>query len=307
MGEPAPGTVAAIDCGTNTIKLLIGDLPDVAVRESRMVRLGQGVDATGRLADEALERAFAAIDEYAVLLAEHGVPPDRVRFCATSATRDAANGDVFADGVEQRLGVRPEVVTGEEEARLAYDGAIRNLATPPATPTLVIDVGGGSTELILGDADGPRAAYSMDVGSVRMTERHLRSDPPTAAELAECVADIESALDECPVDPADAAAVVGVAGTVLTVGAGVLDLPSYDPERTDQARIPVEAVHEHVAALARMTTAERLALPWMHPGRADVIHGGALVVSRVLRRTRLPMMTLSEADILDGIAWSLVD
>ena len=140
MGEPAPGTVAAIDCGTNTIKLLIGDLPDVAVRESRMVRLGQGVDATGRLADEALERAFAAIDEYAVLLAEHGVPPDRVRFCATSATRDAANGDVFADGVEQRLGVRPEVVTGEEEARLAYDGAIRNLATPPATPTLVLDV-----------------------------------------------------------------------------------------------------------------------------------------------------------------------
>lgn len=305
--QRVPGTVAAIDCGTNTVKLLIGDLPDVAVRESRMVRLGQGVDATGRLADEALARAFAAIDEYAALLAEHGVPPDRLRFCATSATRDAANGEAFADGVEQRLGVQPEVLTGEEEARLAYDGAIRNLATAPVTPTLVVDVGGGSTELILGDADGPRSACSMDIGSVRMTERHLRSDPPTADELAECVADIEAALDACPVDPADAAAVVGVAGTVLTVGAGVLDLPFYDPTRTDQARISVQAVHEHVATLAAMTTAQRLELPWMHPGRADVIHGGALVVSRVLRRTRLGVMTLSEADILDGIAWSLVD
>jgi exopolyphosphatase / guanosine-5'-triphosphate,3'-diphosphate pyrophosphatase len=203
--------------------------------------------------------------------------------------------------------VRPEVLTGEEEARLAYDGAIRNLASPPATPTLVVDVGGGSTELILGDADGPRTAYSMDVGSVRMTERHLSSDPPTADELAGCVADIDAALDDCPVDPADAASVVGVAGTVLTVGAGVLDLPFYDPTRTDQAVIAVPAVHDHVAQLAAMTTAQRLALPWMHPGRADVIHGGALVVSRVLRRTRLEVVTLSEADILDGIAWSLVE
>ena len=300
-------TVAAIDCGTNTIKLLVGALPEVAVRESRMVRLGQGVDATGRLADEALERAFAAVEEYADLIAEHDVPHERIRFCATSATRDAANGDVFADGVEERLGVRPEVVSGDEEARLAYDGAIRNLARPPATPTLVIDVGGGSTELILGDADGPRAAWSMDVGSVRMTERHLVSDPPTEDEVARCVADIDAALDACPVDPADAASVVGVAGTVLTVGAGVLDLPFYDPTRTDQAVIEVAAVHEHVARLVAMTTAERLALPWMHPGRADVVHGGALVVSRVLRRTHLDTMTLSEADILDGIAWSLVD
>jgi len=299
--------VAAIDCGTNTIKLLVGALPDVAVRETRMVRLGQGVDATGRLSEEALERAFRVIEEYAVLVAGRGVTPDRIRFCATSATRDAANGEVFAAGVEERLGVRPEVVSGEEEARLAYDGAVRNLASPPAFPTLVVDVGGGSTELILGDAEGPTAAHSMDVGSVRMTERHLVSDPPTADEVARCVADIDAALDACPVDPADAASVVGVAGTVLTVGAGVLELPAYDPDLTDQARIPVPAVHDHVARLVAMTTAERLALPWMHPGRADVVHGGALVVSRVLRRTRLSEMTLSEADILDGIAWSLVD
>lgn len=299
--------VAAIDCGTNTIKLLVGTLPAVAVRETRMVRLGQGVDATGRLADEALERAFRVIEGYAALVAAQGVTPDRIRFCATSATRDAANGDVFADGVEQRLGVRPEVVSGEEEARLAYDGAIRNLATPPAVPTLVLDVGGGSTELILGDADGPTAASSMDIGSVRMTERHLATDPPTADEVARCVADIDAALDACPVDPADAAALVGVAGTVLTVGAGVLDLPAYDPSRTDQAVIGVQDVHDHVDRLVAMTTAERLALPWMHPGRADVIHGGALVVARVLRRTRLEVLTLSEADILDGIAWSLVD
>ncbi len=224
--------IAAIDCGTNTIKLLVGDLPDVAVRESRIVRLGQGVDRTGRLADEALERTFAAIDEYAALIAEHDV--SRIRFCATSATRDSSNGEVFADGVEARLGVRPDVLTGDEEAALAYAGAIRHLRTTPVEPVLVIDIGGGSTELILGRS-APDAAYSMDIGSVRMHERHLHSDPPTAAEIAACVADIEAALDGCPVDPAGAATVVGVAGTTLSVVAGTLDLPAYDRDLIDQS------------------------------------------------------------------------
>lgn len=296
-------TIAAIDCGTNTIKLLIGDLPDVAVRESRMVRLGQGVDRTGRLADEALERAFAAIDEYAALIAAHDVT--RIRFCATSATRDAANASVFSDGVHARLGVRPEVIAGDEEAALAFDGAVRNLTVPPAEPVLVIDIGGGSTELVLGSGGSPDAAHSMDVGSVRLHERHLHDDPPTAEQVAACVRDIDAALDACPVDPADAASVVGIAGTITSVVAGVLDLPAYDPDAIDQAVVPVEEVHAFVERLVAMTVDERLALPWMHPGRADVIDAGALVLSRVLRRSGVGTLTASEADILDGIAWSI--
>jgi exopolyphosphatase/guanosine-5'-triphosphate,3'-diphosphate pyrophosphatase len=297
--------VAAIDCGTNTIKLLIGDLPDVAVREMRMVRLGQGVDATGRLADEALERTFAALDEYAALIKAHGA--ERIRFCATSATRDAANAEVFVAGVRSRLGVEPEVVSGDEEAALAFDGAVRNLRDTPAEPVLVIDIGGGSTELVLGTtAGGADAAVSLDVGSVRLHERHLHSDPPTADEVAACVADIESHLDRSPVPLADAATVVGVAGTVTTVGAGVLDLPAYDRSLVDQAVLPVEEVHALVDRLLALPVAERLDLPWLHPGRADVIGAGALILDRALRRTGVPTLVVSEADILDGIAWSIV-
>lgn len=297
------GPVAAIDCGTNTIKLLIGRLPEVAVRTSRMIRLGQGVDATGRLADEALERAFAAVEEYAVLITEHGVAREDIRFCATSATRDASNAAVFSDGVLARLGVRPEVLSGAEEADLAYAGAVRALPDA-ARPVLVIDVGGGSTELILGE-DRPTASHSMDIGSVRLTERHLHSDPPTPAEVAACVADIDAQLDACPVDAAAGATVVGVAGTFTSVAAGVLQLPAFDADAVDHARLPVEAVHALCDRLVAMTTAERLELGWMHPGRADVIAAGALIVSRVLARTRAEHLVVAEADILDGIAWSI--
>jgi exopolyphosphatase / guanosine-5'-triphosphate,3'-diphosphate pyrophosphatase len=295
--------VAAIDCGTNTIRLLIGDPPEVAVRETQIVRLGQGVDRSGRLSDEALSRTFAAIEEYAALIREHYV--SQVRFCATSATRDAANGEVFAAGVRERLGVSPEVLTGDEEAALAFDGAVRHLRTPPATPVLVVDIGGGSTELVLG-AESPDAAHSMDVGSVRLHERHLHGDPPTTAEVRACVADIDATLDRSPVDPASAATVVGVAGTTLSVVAGVLDLPAYDLDVLDQAEVPVTDVIAFVDRLVSMPLEQRLALPWMHPGRADVIDAGALILARVLRRTRVESMVASEADILDGIAWSLV-
>ncbi len=303
--------VAAIDCGTNTIKLLIGPLLDadgaaVDVREMRMIRLGQDLDRTGRIADEALERAFAAIDEYAGLIRAHGVPAARVRFVATSASRDASNAADFVAGVRSRLGVEPEVVSGEEEAALAYDGAVRNLQSTPETPVLVIDIGGGSTELILGAAR-PDLAHSMDVGSVRLHERHLHSDPPTAAEVAACVADIDAHLDACPVDPALAATVVGVAGTVTTVAAAVLDLPAYDRRAIDQARVAVPDVHAAVERLVGLSVAERRALPYMHPGRADVIGAGALILSRVLRRTRATTLVVSESDILDGIAWSIAE
>jgi len=298
--------VAGIDCGTNTIKLLVGALPDVAVRETRLVRLGQGVDATGRLADDALERTFAALDEYAALIREHGAT--RVRFCATSATRDAENAVVFTEGVRARLGVTPDVLSGAEEAELSYDGAVRHLRDEPALPVLVVDIGGGSTELIRGASltAPPSAAHSMDIGSVRLHERHLRSDPPTRAEVTSCVADIERHLDANPVSPARAATVVGVAGTVTTVAAGVLDLPAYDSDAIDQAVLPVDQVHAMADRLLGMTIAERLELPWLHPGRADVIDAGALILSRVLRRTSVEHLVASESDILDGIAWSLV-
>ena len=301
---PVSETVAAFDCGTNTIKLLIGALPDVAVRESRIVRLGQGVDATGRLADEALARAFAAIDEYAALVAAH--PVTKMRFCATSATRDSSNADDFAQGVHDRLGVWPEVLSGAEEAALAYDGAVRHLRTPPMYPVLVVDIGGGSTELIFGDPSGPVSSQSMDIGSVRMHERHLTSDPPTPEQVAACVADIDAHLDACPVPASDAATVVGVAGTVLSITAGVLDLPSYDTNLIDQSVIAAEDVHAFVDRLVAMPVAQRLDFPWMLPGRVDVLGAGGLILSRVLRRCASTTLVASEADILDGIAWSMV-
>jgi exopolyphosphatase / guanosine-5'-triphosphate,3'-diphosphate pyrophosphatase len=295
--------VAAFDCGTNTIKLLVGDLPSVSVRETRIVRLGQGVDATGRLADEALARAFAAIDEYAAILADHDV--SRIRFCATSATRDSVNAAEFAEGVHARLGVWPEVLSGQEEAALAYDGAVRNLRVPPVLPVLVVDIGGGSTELILGDAAGPRESRSMDMGSVRMHERYLTSDPPSADAVAACVADIDAHLDTYPVSVASAATVVGVAGTVLSIVAGVLDLPAYDTSVIDQSVVAASDVHDFVDRLVAMPIARRLEFGWMHPGRVDVLDAGGLILSRVLRRCSTSTLVSSEADILDGIAWSM--
>jgi exopolyphosphatase/guanosine-5'-triphosphate,3'-diphosphate pyrophosphatase len=273
-----------------------------------MVRLGEGVDRTGRLSEAALGRAFAAIEEYAGLVGRHDVA--RLRFCATSATRDAANGDVFARGVQERLGCDIDVVTGAEEARLAFGGAVRHLRAAPLDPVLVVDIGGGSTELVLGagrtpDA-APRAAHSMDIGSVRLHERHLHGDPPTPDQVAACVADIDAHLDASPVDVAQAATVVGVAGTVLTVVASALDLPAYDADAIDQAVVPVRRVDEVVDRLVGLSVAERLDLPYMHPGRADVIDAGALILRRVLARARVDSLIASEADILDGIAWSLV-
>jgi len=301
---------AAIDCGTNTIRLLVADLdPGTGtekelVRDMRVVRLGQDVDRTGRLAEEALERVFAVVEDYAAVIAEHDA--EAVRFCATSAARDAQNAQAFLDGVRDRIGVPPQVLTGDQEAALTYDGATRSLGADVPGPYLVVDIGGGSTELILGDGHGRvRAAQSLDIGSVRMTERRMPSDPPTEQELAAAVADVDAALDGCSVPVGDAATVVGVAGTVTTVAAHVLGLPGYIRERVHHAVLPVEAVHRCTDELLRMSVAERRALPFMHPGRADVIGGGALILDRVLRRTRTGSLLVSETDILDGIAWSV--
>lgn len=308
MSRPETGPiVAAIDCGTNTVRLLIRAGERSLVRESRIVRLGQGVDATGRLAQEALERAFVCLDEYAAVLAAH--PVERLRFCATSATRDAANAEVFAAGVRDRLGVAPDVLSGAEEAELAFAGAIAGLRVRPPSPVLVMDVGGGSTELILGPVSGPatpRAAYSMDVGSVRLHERHLHSDPPTGTEIAACIADVDAALDACPVDTAAATSVIGVAGTFLTIAAGALGLSTYDRAVVDQAEISVAAMAAMTDRLLAASVAERATWGFVSPGRLDVIGAGALIVSRVLARASVSTVIASESDILDGIAASLL-
>lgn len=301
--------VAAFDCGTNSLRLLIADLDAATgtatelVREMRIVRLGQGVDKTGRIAEESMQRAFVALDEFAALVAEH--QPERVRFCATSAARDAENAAEFSDAVRSRIGVEVEIIAGEVEARASYDGATRVLPDAPA-PVLVLDIGGGSTELILGDADGVSVAHSLDIGSVRLTERHLRDDPPTAEQVAAVRADIDAALDGCRVDTARAASVIGVAGTATTVAAGVLGLPAYDRTRVHLAVLGRDVVLAHVGTLVGLTVAERRALPYMHPGRADVIGAGALILERILVRTGVGTVTVSESDILDGIAWSCV-
>ncbi|MGH3355760.1 MAG: exopolyphosphatase [Nocardioidaceae bacterium] len=307
--------VAAIDCGTNSIRLLVaesdraGGLRDLD-RRMLIVRLGQGVDATGAFAEEALQRTFTACEEYAAVLGDLEVRD--LRFCATSAARDVSNADEFAAGVERRLGVRPEVISGDDEAALSYDGATRGLdarTCPP--PYLVVDIGGGSTEFVLGDGHGRvRAAESVDIGSVRMTERHLGDDPPTHAQVARATADIDAVLDGLGVPLEDAHTLVGVAGTITTVAAMVLGLPEYDSARIHHARIGIDDVAEARRRLLAMTSDERRALGFMHPGRADVVHAGALILDRVAQRIapdlRRPEVLVSEHDILDGIAWSLL-
>lgn len=299
--------VAAVDCGTNSIRLLVADVSGRAKqdvhRELRVVRLGQGVDRTGVLAGEALERTRLALVDYADTCRALGV--EAVRMVATSATRDAGNRVVFVEMVRQTLGILPEVVTGDEEAALSFDGATRDRDLGDA-PFLVIDIGGGSTELVLG-SDSVEAARSVDVGCVRLTERHLRDDPPTAAQVAAVEADVDAALDlvraVVPVERARTA--IGVAGTVTTVAALALGLPSYDPTRIHGATIPAAQVAAVTARLLAMTREQRAALPVMHPGRVDVIGAGALVLRTLVDRLALPEVAVSEADILDGIAWSI--
>ncbi|WP_055695611.1 Ppx/GppA phosphatase family protein [Streptomyces prasinopilosus] len=310
--------VAAIDCGTNSIRLLVadadpatGELTDLD-RRMTIVRLGQGVDRTGRLAPEALERTFAACREYAEAVKEHGA--QRLRFVATSASRDAENRDEFVRGVLDILGVEPEVITGDQEAEFSFTGATRELAgrADLHRPFLVVDIGGGSTEFVVGD-DRVRAARSVDVGCVRMTERHLLADgavvdPPTEERIAAMRADIEAALDraERTVPLREARTLVGLAGSVTTVSAIAQDLPAYDSAAIHHSRVPRARVREISDWLLRATHAERAAVPSMHPGRVDVIGAGALVLLSVMDRIGAEEVVVSEHDILDGIAWSLV-
>ncbi|MDP9093127.1 MAG: Ppx/GppA family phosphatase [Actinomycetota bacterium] len=324
--------VAGIDCGTNSIRLLIADtagpssadpdggnrggLVDV-VREMRVVRLGQGVDRTGRLAPEAIERTRAALTDYAEMIAECGA--QRVRMVATSATRDAANRDDFVRMVRSVIGADPEVISGDQEAALSFAGAVGSLPGLRA-PVLVADIGGGSTELVMGSPDetaGARGgelrapnllAHSMDVGCVRMTERHLHDDPPTADQIEGALGDVRAAIARAQRDVPthEARAFVGVAGTVTTIAAIALGLDRYDAGLIHASVITAEQVEEVTAKLLAMTHEERAALPVMHPGRVDVIGGGALVLRALVEATNAAEVIASEHDILDGIALSLL-
>ncbi len=308
--------MAAIDCGTNSVRLLVADLTaDTLIdvhREMRIVRLGQDVDATGRLAPDAVARTRLALADYTGIARRAGA--QRVRMVATSATRDAANREDFFTMVRQTLGTDAEVITGDEEARLSFTGAVGGL-DPADGPFMVVDVGGGSTEVVLGDWDGTRvhvtAVRSVNLGCVRITERHLHSDPPTPEEVsaAEWFATqtLQEVFAEVPVK--QARTWVGVAGTVTTLSAMAQQLPAYDPERTHLSRLSLECLRGTAEYLLASTHQQRAANPVIHPGRVDVIAGGALIV-RVLAeelhtRAGITELVVSEHDILDGIALGL--
>lgn len=305
--------VAALDCGTNSIRLLVADLPadgtgplrDLS-RRMEIVRLGEGVDRTGRLSPEAIERTRVALARYAKQIAELGA--QRVRMVSTSASRDASNAAEFRAMVRATLGTDPEVVTGEEEARLSFVGAVRGLSHRYRPPYLVVDIGGGSTEFVRSAGDAVDAAVSVDIGCVRMTERHLRSDPPTPAEIAEATRDIVAAIDHALdiVDGRHPGTLLGLAGSVTTVTALALGLREYRPDRIHHAYVSTVEVTRVARELLAMTREQRLALPVMHPGRADVIGAGALILQLLLERARADAVIASEHDILDGIAWSLL-
>ena len=303
--------VAAIDCGTNSIRLLIADHDPAAgtltdrLRRTELVRLGQDVDRTGRLAPEALERTRVALASYAADAERERV--EQVRMVATSATRDAANREDFRAMVLRTLGAEPEVISGREEAELSFVGAVREL-TDTAPPRLVADIGGGSTELVLGDG-AVEAACSMDIGSVRLTERHLHDDPPTAEQVAAAERDLRDALGAARRDvPVERARTfVGVSGTVTTVSALAQGLERYDPARTHHSRIPAAGVRETADWLLRSTRAQRAAKAVVQPGRVDVIGAGALILRVLTEETGAGEVVVSEKDILDGIAWSIVE
>lgn len=296
--------VAAIDCGTNSIRLLISSSSGAElVREMEIVKLGEGVDRTKNFSPEAVARTLKALRRFKELIDQHDVV--RVRFCATSATRDAQNREIFTIPVEEILGVAPEVIVGTEEARLSFLGATAELSRELA-PFLVVDIGGGSTEFVLGTSD-VIAAISVDIGCVRMTERHFSQDPPSADEIANARRDINKAIDRASESVAISSAktLIAVAGTATTVAAAALHLPEYDRVQIHGARISAERTVEISEWLLSLNHAQRAALGYMHPGRVEVIAAGSLVLAEIIKRTGAREFVASERDILDGIVATL--
>ncbi|MGL4831733.1 MAG: Ppx/GppA phosphatase family protein [Propionibacteriaceae bacterium] len=300
--------VGVIDCGTNSVRLLIAESGgDGAVTEVcrllELTRLGQGVDATGEFAPEALERTLAAVSRYADVIAQHHV--DAVRFVATSAARDARNREAFFAGVRERLGIEAEIISGDEEARLSFAGA-RSALPQAAAPVLVIDIGGGSTELVVGRGDEVTFATSLNMGSVRLRERFLHDDPPTAEQIESAQAFVEGMLDAsgCPFD--DVASFIGVAGTVTTLSGAYQRLSVYDRDRVHGSRLSVNDLTALSGQLLTWSVADTLRYcPSIQPKRAEVICGGSIIAERIAARVPVDMV-ISEADILDGIARELL-
>ena len=299
--------VAAIDCGTNSIRLLIADIDGSnfreVVRDMEIVRLGQGVDETGQFHPDAIARTLAAVDKFAAEIAKRGV--EKIRFCATSATRDATNRHLFIDGVRDRLGIELEVISGDEEAALSFAGAIKDL-DPSNGPFLVVDIGGGSTEFVFGTST-VEAARSVNIGCVRMTERHFANDPVTTQQIELARTDIQAAIAQAAavVPITKATTLVAVAGTATTVAAAALELPEYDRYAIHLSRISAQQTHDAANMFATSTREQRLSLGYMHPGRVDVIAAGSLVLSEIMKATGATEFVASESDILDGMAYSL--
>lgn len=299
--------VAAIDCGTNSIRLLIADIDGnnfrEIVRDMEIVRLGQGVDQTGQFHPDAIARTLAAVDKFATEIAKRGV--EKIRFCATSATRDATNRHLFVDGVRERLGIELEVISGDEEAALSFAGAIKDL-DPSSGPFLVVDIGGGSTEFVFGTST-VETAKSVNIGCVRMSERHFASDPATPEQIEAARTDIQAAIAQAAavVPITKAKTLVAVAGTATTVAAAALDLPEYDRYAIHLSRISAQQTHDAATMFATKTREQRLSLGYMHPGRVDVIAAGSLVLSEIMKATGATEFVASESDILDGMAFSL--
>jgi exopolyphosphatase / guanosine-5'-triphosphate,3'-diphosphate pyrophosphatase len=299
--------VAAIDCGTNSIRILIADITDgkfhEVLRTMEVVRLGQGVDQTKTFHPDAIARTLAEVEKFANQITVKGA--EKIRFCATSATRDATNRDVFIDGVRNILGVEVDVISGAQEAALSFLGATKTLMQSEA-PFLVVDIGGGSTEFVIGSTE-VLAAKSVNIGCVRMSERHLNQQPPSAVQVQAAIADIDRAIAEAARDVAitTAKTLIAVAGTATTVAAAALELTAYDRYAIHLSRISAEKVHQVAAKFQSLSRDEIANLGYMHPGRVDVITAGALVLSRVMAATGAVEFVASETDILDGIAWQL--
>jgi len=300
--------VAAIDCGTNSIRLLIADIAGdnfkEVLRTMEIVRLGQGVDKNKAFHPDSIDRTLKAVELFRDQIASKGV--EKIRFCATSATRDATNRNLFIDGVREILGVEVEVIPGEEEAELSFIGATKELRQSDA-PFLVVDIGGGSTEFVFGSGK-VEFAKSVNIGCVRMSERHLNTQPPSMAQIAQAIVDIDIAITQAAavVPITTAKTLVAVAGTATTVAASALELTDYDRHLIHLSRISSDKVHKAAASFQSMNKDQIASLGFMHPGRVDVITAGSLVLSRIMAATGAAEFVASESDILDGMAWSLI-
>jgi exopolyphosphatase/guanosine-5'-triphosphate,3'-diphosphate pyrophosphatase len=300
--------VAAIDCGTNSIRLLIADIAGdnfkEVLRTMEIVRLGQGVDQNKAFHPDAIDRTLKAVELFRDQIASKGV--EKIRFCATSATRDATNRSLFTDGVREILGIEVEVIPGEEEAELSFIGATKELRQSDA-PFLVVDIGGGSTEFVFG-SEKVNFAKSVNIGCVRMSERHLNTQPPSMAQIAQAIVDIDIAITQAAavVPITTAKTLVAVAGTATTVAAAALELTDYDRHLIHLSRISSDKVHKVAVTFQSMNKDQIASLGFMHPGRVDVITAGSLVLSRIMAATGANEFVASESDILDGMAWSLI-